>query len=59
MKAIAGSILILAASIILAAAIPEGAKVLSNASIFVFPLGIVGITILAWGLFEKNPKDKQ
>ena len=57
MKAIAGSILVLAAAIILAPALQGGN--LNNASIFAVPTGVVGILVLAWALFGKSPKDNQ
>ena len=56
MKAIAGSILILAASIILAPAIVGGSTDMHNAGIFAYPTGVVGVAILVWGLFGGKAK---
>ena len=57
MKTISGSILILAAAIIIA---PEqGSSVdIHNAAIIAFVPGIAGVAILAWGLFGKNAKSE-
>ena len=54
MKTISGSILILAAAIILTPGLQEGR--LHNAAIFAFPIGIAGAVILAWGLFSEKDK---
>jgi|AntAceMinimDraft_14_1070370.scaffolds.fasta_scaffold306147_2 hypothetical protein len=54
MKTIAGSILILAAAIILTPGLQEGS--LHNAAIFAFPIGIAGTVILLWGLIGERAK---
>ena len=54
MKALAGSILILAAAIILSPGIQNGGSGFSRACIFGIPVGIVGILVLVYGLFDNN-----